>query len=88
MVLQTWQEPHLLRLWEAVLQNMSQEQSWPELHQAGGARRLDLPLLRLQAPGQDQEPALGHRGTGERSQSAGEDKSAQNDKTSDVLNSD
>ena len=73
VVLQTWQEPHLLRLWEAVLQNLSQEQPWPKLHQAGGARRLDLPLLQLQAPGQDQEPALGVRGAGEGIQSAYED---------------
>ena len=73
VVLQTWQEPHLLRLWEAILQNMSQEQPWPKLHQAGRARSLDLSLLRLQAPGQDQEPALGLRGAGEGIQSAYED---------------
>ena len=85
VVLQAWQEPLLLCLWETVLQNLSEEQPWPELHQAGRARRLDLPLLRLPAPGQDQEPALGHWGTGERSQSAGKDKSAEDDKTSAVL---
>ncbi len=85
VVLQTREKPLLLGLWEAILQNLSEEQPWPELHQAGRARRLDLPLLRLPAPGQDQEPALGHRGTRERSQSAGEDKSAEDDKTSNVI---
>ena len=87
VVLQTWQEPLLLRVWEAVLQNLSEEQLGPELHQAGRARRLDLPLLRLPASGQDQSPALGHRGAGERIQSASEDKSAQDDKTSNDLSS-
>ena len=88
VVLQARQESHLLRVWEAVLQNLPEEQPRPELHQAGRARRLDLPLLRLPASGQGQGPALGHRGAGERIQSASEDKSAQDDKTSDDHNSD